>query len=622
MYFRQEITPSFLDKSYQVVVSMRHMDEERDWPDTPASESRIQTGRDFAPPSPTASHGGSSKECAICHRELSFFTRKRKCTLCNAVTCKDCASKKTIPGEVACRNCLDQRNLKRETTGDSGKSPTESPKSNGDDPLAGEGSAFLQKIPKGYFGYIRVRLIEGRGLVAADTNLLGQKTSSDPYCIVSLSRDRTRQSTRVIQSTLNPVWNETLEMPVRLPVQMLEIDVYDKDVAGSDDFIGKVYIPVERLPNGKPMTGWVPIVYTKENDDPGTELSFGDPGTAPAGAVLISVRLDYKIRSELRGYIRASVSEAPPKKIKFDINALYGPGMLVLELLWTRMLSPFVTVFLYVLMWENFIVSLVATAMWLPIATHIEYWPSAFFFWLDFVIFYNYIYRSFKALSNPMEAAPVSNKKMVARLAKMPFSAGHKVAQKAMGLAMTGSKAITDLSGATGSESKGKPSPAVKPVVPGGEKEAPPDYEEQSLGSVVNKLLFVSPGWLKEMLAGLQPVARSAADGIAMVYDIFHGAHDQSLLVFFICLVIGVILLYVPFRYFVATLGVLVMFATSPLMKLIMGAVSYLTRPKRFNDPALFGLWKGFSAEWMSADSVMIAKRKKTNRGLTSMHLL
>ena len=595
---------------------MRQVEEDEDYPVTPASASQARTGRDFAPMgSPDV-----SKECPICHRELGFFTRKRKCTLCHTTTCKDCSSKKTIPGEVSCKNCLDQRNLKREMTGESAKSPVESPKSTNDDPLGGDNSA-LDKIPKGYFGYIRVRLIEGRGLVAADTNLLGHKTSSDPYCIVSLSMDRTRRSTRVIQSTLNPVWEETLEMPVRLPVQMLEVDIYDKDVAGSDDYIGKVYIPVERLPNGKPISGWFPIVYTKENEDPGTELVFGDPGTTPAGAIHLSVRLDYKIRSELRGYIGASVSESPPKKVKFDINQLYGPGMLVVELLWTRMLSPFVMVFLYVLLWENFIASFVAMLLWLPIANHIEYWPSGFFFWLDFVIFYNYVCRSFRSLANPMEAIPVRNKKLAAKLAKMPVVAGQKAFQKAGGLARAGTKALTDISGMGSSEAKPKSSPAAQPAVPA-EGDLPPDYEEQSLGSVVNKLLFVSPGWLKDMLAGLQPTARAAADGVALVYDIFHGAHDHSLSVFFLSAILGVILLYIPFRYFVAAIGLLVMFASSPLMKLIMGAVSYLTRPRRFNDPSLFGLWKGFSTEWMSADAVMVARKKKGGRGLSSINLM
>jgi hypothetical protein len=577
-----------------------------DIPESPQSASRAnEIGRDFAIASPR------SNECPICHRSLAFFTRKRKCTLCHTVTCKDCSSKKTIPGEVACRNCIESRNLKRETTEESIKSPKDSPKVNSDEPLSSDASV-MDLIPKGFFGYLRVRVLEARGLVAADTNLLGQKTSSDPYCIVSLSRDRTRRSTRVIQSTLNPVWNEIVEMPVRLPVQFVEIDVYDKDVTGSDDYIGKCYIPVERLPNGKPISGWFPLIFTKENEDPGTELVFGDAGTVPAGAIHLTVRLDYKIRSELRGYIRAAVSEQPPVKIKFDINALYGPLMLAIELLWTRMLSPFVNMFLYILLWENFVVSTVALLVWIPISRNVEYWPSVFFFFLDCVISYNFVRRSFRALSNPMEFTPESRiKKLNQRLAKVPGVVG-----QAAKLARAGTRAIADLR--PGAESRAKTSPVAQITIPA-EGVLPPDYEEQTLGSTIARLMSVSPSWLKEWLGSFQPLARTLADKISMLYDIFQGNHDLSLPVFMVCLVVGVILLYIPFRHFVSATGILLLFVMSPLMSFVSGAIAYLTRPRRYNDPSLFGLWNSFSSEWMSEDAVNVARKRHKVRGMSGL---
>ena len=577
-----------------------------DPPDSPNSASKAQTiGHDYAPTSP------SSHECPICHRSLAFFTRKRKCTLCKTTTCRDCSSKKTLPGEVCCRNCIERRHLKRETTEDSAKSPLESPKSVGDDPLASDVSV-MQNIPKGYFGYLRVRIIEARGLVAADTNLLGQKTSSDPYCVVSLSRDRTRRSTRVISSTLNPVWNEILEMPVRLPVQFLEIDIYDKDVTGSDDYIGKAFIPVERLPNGKSISGWFPVVFTKENEDPGTETVFGDAGTSAAGAIHLSVRLDYKIRSELRGYVRAAITAEPPKNIKFDINALYGPAMLAIGLLWTRTLSPFVNIFLYVLLWENFLISTIATIFWFPLSQNVEYWPSAFFFFIDCVILYNYIHRSFKSLSNPLEVAAESKKKISQRIGKIPG-----VGQAAK-LAKAGTKVFSS-GNSTDSKLKTSPVPAV--TIPG-ESESPPDYEEQSLGSTIGRLMAVSPGWLKEWLGSFQPLARTLADTASMIYDILHGCHDISLVMFLICLILGVTLLYVPFKHFVTTMGVVILFVTSPLMKFVSGAISYLSRPRRYNDPSLFGLWSGFSSEWMSDDAVHVARKRNKIRGMSALNLL
>jgi hypothetical protein len=599
---------------------MARIIEDDDIPDSPASASRLQDiGHDITPISPT--HSSSVKECPVCRKELSWFTRKRKCDICRNVTCKQCCSKKTIPGTVACRDCLEKRNLRREPTDESNTSPGASPKADvPTDPLVADSSG-PSLIPKGYFGYLKVRLMEGRGLIAADTNILGQRTTSDPYCVVTLSRDRTRRSTRVISSTLNPVWNEILEMPVRFPVQLIEIDIFDKDVAGSDDFIGKIVIPLERLPNGKPMSGWVPITYTKENEDPGTEMSYGDPGTNAAGAINLSVRLDYKIRSELRGYIRGAVAEPPPRKVKFDINALYGPGMLAVELLWTRMLSPFVSTVLYVLLWENFVVSTIALGLWIPAAMKFEYWPSAFFFSIDCLMTFNFIKRSFRALANPLEVSQESTKSLKKKMAKLPGikqagAIGKNIGEKAGILSRSGSKSLND-GGASGAA---KSSPVAQPTA-AGEDDLPPDYEEQSLGSVVGKLMLVSPGWLKEMLAGFQPTARSLADLATMIYDIFQGNHDLSLIVFFTCLIFGVGLLYFPFRYFVAGLGLLVLFATSPLMRILLGAIAYLQRAKRFNDPALLGLGKNFETEWMSQDAINHSKKRKPGRGQTVMDL-
>ena len=593
--------------------------EEDDIPATPASASRLQNvGHDVTALSPTGS-ASAVKECSICHKELSWFSRKRKCDLCNTVTCKQCCSKKTIPGTVACRNCLERRNLRREVTEESTNSPPSSPKiDTSGEPLVGASGA-VGEIPKGYFGYVQVRMVEGRGFVAADTNILGQKTTSDPYAVVTLSMDRTRRSTRVISSTLNPVWNETLEMPVRFPVQNLEIAFYDKDVAGSDDYIGRVIIPLDRLPNGKPLTGWLPLVYSKDMDDLSPDAAFGDPSTSSAGGVFLSVRLDYKIRSELRGYIRGSVAEPPQQKIKFDINQLYGPGMLAVDLLWTRMLSPIVNVILYVLFWENFVVSTIAMFLWISIAYYVEYWPSAIFFALDIVMVYNYIRRTFRALSHPLES-PAESSKSLKKLAKIPGikqagAAGKGIIDRTgTMLARGATKALTD---GTGSN---KTTPKPQPTAPA-EEDLPPDYEEQSLSSVVGKLMMVSPGWLKEMLGAYQPLARKLADLSTMLYDIFQGNHDLSIYVFMVFLILGIGLVYIPYRYFMIAAGLLVIFVMSPLMSILMGVIGYLQRPKRFNDPALIGMWKAFDHEWTSQDAVNHARKKKNGRGFSSLNL-
>jgi phosphatidylserine decarboxylase len=52
---------------------------------------------------------------------------------------------------------------------------------------------------------LTVNVIEGKNLIAKDIN-----GTSDPYVILSIENQRL--STKYIKNTLNPVWNELLEL--------------------------------------------------------------------------------------------------------------------------------------------------------------------------------------------------------------------------------------------------------------------------------------------------------------------------------------------------------------------------------------------------------------------------
>jgi hypothetical protein len=328
------------------------------------TDGSLEQFTDRGPLTPTHTSRSAENACPVCQKSLSWFNRKRHCTLCGAVTCRECASKKAMPGQVACLKCLEHRQLEREVTTESAAVVS----NDGTEP--GSPHTIQAHIPKGYFGLLRIHIEEARGLVAADSNILGQRTSSDPYCVITLSTDRTRRTTKVVSSTLNPFWNSDFDLPVRVPVQNLEITVFDKDVTGTDDNIGKVVIPIDQLPNGQPLTGWLPIFHSKEND--AISQLTGQVTSIPAGAIRVSVRLDYKASAELRYYVRGAVFVPPPVAPKFDVNALYGPGMLTLELLWTRSLQPLVNLLVYLIQWENFIASAVVTLLLIPIALNLH----------------------------------------------------------------------------------------------------------------------------------------------------------------------------------------------------------------------------------------------------------
>ena len=57
---------------------------------------------------------------------------------------------------------------------------------------------------------IDITIVGGRGLVAKDRSAFGKK-SSDPYVVISCGK-RTLGTTRVVDKSLSPVWNETFKL--------------------------------------------------------------------------------------------------------------------------------------------------------------------------------------------------------------------------------------------------------------------------------------------------------------------------------------------------------------------------------------------------------------------------
>eukprot|EP00013_Stygamoeba_regulata_P009800 CAMPEP_0177666264 /NCGR_PEP_ID=MMETSP0447-20121125/21490_1 /TAXON_ID=0 /ORGANISM="Stygamoeba regulata, Strain BSH-02190019" /LENGTH=468 /DNA_ID=CAMNT_0019172403 /DNA_START=12 /DNA_END=1419 /DNA_ORIENTATION=+ len=100
----------------------------------------------------------------------------------------------------------------------------------------------VAKAPSNY-DKIYVRVISGRNLLDMDIG-----GTSDPYTLVGF-RDRGNQlKTKTIMKNLNPTWNEEFCLEVENPeFDVLEITVMDYDHLKSDDFIGKLVIPVLQL---------------------------------------------------------------------------------------------------------------------------------------------------------------------------------------------------------------------------------------------------------------------------------------------------------------------------------------------------------------------------------------
>ncbi|CAA2986800.1 C2-DOMAIN ABA-RELATED 11-like [Olea europaea subsp. europaea] len=88
-------------------------------------------------------------------------------------------------------------------------------------------------------GQIKVTVIRGNRLVIRDFK------TSDPYVILKLGNQTAK--TKVINSCLNPTWNEEFSFSLSEPVGVLKLEVFDKDRFKADDKMGHAHINLQPL---------------------------------------------------------------------------------------------------------------------------------------------------------------------------------------------------------------------------------------------------------------------------------------------------------------------------------------------------------------------------------------
>lgn len=100
-------------------------------------------------------------------------------------------------------------------------------------------------------GVLNCRVVAAYNLVNMDTGLFGDV--SDPYVTLKLMSEpeSAKKMTKVINNDLNPVWNgELFTFDVKSPTDWLMLEVWDSDYLSSDDFLGRMPIPLSDILNG------------------------------------------------------------------------------------------------------------------------------------------------------------------------------------------------------------------------------------------------------------------------------------------------------------------------------------------------------------------------------------
>ena len=189
-------------------------------------------------------------------------------------------------------------------------------------------------------GLLRLTIKRAQGLLAADLN-----GKSDPY-VVALSGGVQRKS-KVVKATLDPIWNETLDLPGVLgdfQASGLSLHAYDWDRLSADDPLGSVHIPLDELSGSAALdyierlttkgtlyfrVAWVPLQPTTGTATVGTgapALSGGSDGTLRV-LLLKGVELkaaDLNGKSDPYVKVLSGGQKGKSKIIKANLNPIWN----------------------------------------------------------------------------------------------------------------------------------------------------------------------------------------------------------------------------------------------------------------------------------------------------------
>ena len=101
---------------------------------------------------------------------------------------------------------------------------------------------------------LAVKVVEAKYLKPVDRN------NCDPYCVLNING--IKKKTRVIDCTINPIWNHTFYFDISsYSTNELSIKIFDKDKLSKDDLLFQLTIPVNKFQCGIVEDKWYSSIH-------------------------------------------------------------------------------------------------------------------------------------------------------------------------------------------------------------------------------------------------------------------------------------------------------------------------------------------------------------------------
>jgi len=182
-----------------------------------------------------------------------------------------------------------------------------------------------------------IRVVRGTDLLAADKG-----GTSDPYVVIKEPGGK-KVRTAVQKATLNPSWNELLELPIAFSPTALPLEVWDHDRIGFDDSLGVGEIDLTRCAPGEPTPltitidkkGTVDVVVTYRPAElpelplpppppPPARARATAPVTAPVAAPAVAARAE--AASRIAAVRKGQLGRRQPATAASAAAAVYAPA--------------------------------------------------------------------------------------------------------------------------------------------------------------------------------------------------------------------------------------------------------------------------------------------------------